>query len=185
MYKLNINGKEMSIDVPGDTPLLWAIRDFFKLTGTKYGCGIGLCGACTVHVDGRPLRSCILTVAAAENRQVRTIEALADDPVGTRVQKAWLDLKVIQCGYCPVRPDYGTRFAADADTASQRRSDRLCDERPTISAAVERIQEFARRSTRRHGYDGPSAHQPSITAGLRRRILCGGESPALRETRGS
>jgi isoquinoline 1-oxidoreductase alpha subunit len=100
VYKLNINGKQMSIDVPGDTPLLWAIRDFFFLTGTKYGCGIGLCGACTVHVDGRPVRSCILTVAAAENRMVRTIEALADDPVGTRVQKAWVDLQVIQCGYC-------------------------------------------------------------------------------------
>lgn len=100
MYKLNINGSQMSIDVPGDTPLLWAIRDFFNLTGTKYGCGIGECGACSVHVDGRPLRSCILTVADAENRQIRTIEALADDPVGARVQKAWLDLQVIQCGYC-------------------------------------------------------------------------------------
>jgi isoquinoline 1-oxidoreductase alpha subunit len=100
VYKLNVNGRQMSIDVPGDTPLLWAIRDFFSLTGTKYGCGIGLCGACTVHVDGRPVRSCILTVAAAENRVVRTIEALADDPVGARVQKAWVDLQVIQCGYC-------------------------------------------------------------------------------------
>src|SRR5260370_11026808 len=100
MYNLNINGRQMSIDVRGDTPLLWAIRDFFRLTGTKYGCGIGECGACTVHVDGRPLRSCILTVAAAENREVRTIETLADDPVGARVQKAWLDLQVIQCGYC-------------------------------------------------------------------------------------
>src|SRR5260370_1270270 len=100
MYSLNINGGQMSIDVPGDTPLLWAIRDFSNLTGTKYGCGIGQCGACTVHVDGRPLRSCILTVAAAENRQVRTIEALADDPVGARVQKAWLEFQVIQCGYC-------------------------------------------------------------------------------------
>ena len=100
MHDLNINGRRMSIDVPGDTPLLWAIRDFFGLTGTKYGCGIGLCGACTVHVDGRPVRSCILTVAAVENRSIRTIETLADDPVGARVQQAWLDLQVIQCGYC-------------------------------------------------------------------------------------
>src|SRR5260370_38565325 len=100
MYNLNINGRQMSIDVPGDTPLLWAIRDFFNLTGTKYGCGIGVCGACTVQVDGRPLRSCILTVAAAENRQVRTIEALAGDPVGARVQKGWLGLQVLQWGYC-------------------------------------------------------------------------------------
>src|SRR5260370_29338574 len=104
MYNLNINGRQMSIDVPGDTPLLWAIRDFFRLTGTKYGCGIGECGACTVHVDGRPLRSCILTVAAAENRQVRTIEALADDPVGARVQKAWFDLQRLQGGYCQSAP---------------------------------------------------------------------------------
>lgn len=100
MYNLNINGRRMAIDVPADTPLLWAIRDFFLLTGTKFGCGIGLCGACTVHVDEQPVRSCILTVAAAENRKIRTIEALADDPVGARVQKAWVDLQVIQCGYC-------------------------------------------------------------------------------------
>src|SRR5260370_9123128 len=99
MYNLNINGRQMSIDVPGDTPLLWAIRDFFNLTGTKYGCGIGQCGACTVHVNGRPLRSCILTVAAAENSPVRTIEALAEHPVGARVQHAWLVLHVIQFAY--------------------------------------------------------------------------------------
>src|SRR5258708_17809047 len=110
MYNLNINGRQMSIDVPGDTPLLWAIRDFFRLTGTKYGCGIGECGACTVHVDGRPLRSCILTVAAAENRQGPTIEALTDDPVGARVQKAWVGLQALQWGSRRARPLLGGRL---------------------------------------------------------------------------
>jgi isoquinoline 1-oxidoreductase alpha subunit len=100
VYHLIINGRQMSIDVPDDTPLLWAIRDFFGLTGTKYGCGIGQCGACTVTVDGQPQRSCILTVVAAQNKDVRTIEVLSEDSIGARVQAAWLKLNVIQCGYC-------------------------------------------------------------------------------------
>ena len=100
MYHLIVNGRRMSIDVPDDTPLLWAIRDFFGLTGTKYGCGIGQCGACTVTVDGRTERSCILTVVAAQNKDVRTIEVLSEDAIGARVQQAWLKLNVIQCGYC-------------------------------------------------------------------------------------
>jgi isoquinoline 1-oxidoreductase alpha subunit len=81
-------------------PLLWVLRDLLQLTGTKFGCGIAQCGACTVHVDGAPLRSCMLPISALEGRQVTTIEAIGTTPAGRRVQQAWLDLEVIQCGYC-------------------------------------------------------------------------------------
>jgi len=100
MYDLVVNGTTMSLDVPADTPLLWALRDSCQLTGTKFGCGIGLCGACTVHMDGRAVRSCVLAVEDAEGHEIRTIEGVADDAVAVRVRKAWLDLEVIQCGYC-------------------------------------------------------------------------------------
>jgi isoquinoline 1-oxidoreductase alpha subunit len=90
----------MSLDVPADTPLLWALRDNCQLTGTKFGCGIGLCGACTVHIDGRAVRSCVLAVEDAKGHEIRTIEGVADNAVAVRVRKAWLDLEVIQCGYC-------------------------------------------------------------------------------------
>jgi isoquinoline 1-oxidoreductase alpha subunit len=100
MYDLLVNGTTMSIDVPADTPLLWALRDSCQLTGTKFGCGIGLCGACTVHIDGRAVRSCVLAVEDAKGHEIRTIEGVADNAVAVRVRKAWLDLEVIQCGYC-------------------------------------------------------------------------------------
>ncbi len=100
MYDLVVNGTTMSLDVPADTPLLWALRDSCQLTGTKFGCGIGLCGACTVHMDGRAVRSCVLAVEDAEGHEIRTIEGVADNSVAARVRKAWLDLEVIQCGYC-------------------------------------------------------------------------------------
>jgi isoquinoline 1-oxidoreductase alpha subunit len=100
MYDLVVNGTTMSLDVPADTPLLWALRDNCQLTGTKFGCGIGLCGACTVHIDGRAVRSCVLAVEDAKGHEIRTIEGVADNAVAVRVRKAWLDLEVIQCGYC-------------------------------------------------------------------------------------
>jgi isoquinoline 1-oxidoreductase alpha subunit len=100
MYDLVVNGTTMSLDVPADTPLLWALRDSCQLTGTKFGCGIGLCGACTVHIDGRAVRSCVLAVEDAEGHEIRTIEGVAENAVAVRVRKAWLDLEVIQCGYC-------------------------------------------------------------------------------------
>ena len=100
MYDLVVNGTTMSLDVPVDTPLLWALRDSCQLTGTKFGCGIGLCGACTVHIDGRAVRSCVLAVEDAKGHEIRTIEGVADNAVAVRVRKAWLDLEVIQCGYC-------------------------------------------------------------------------------------
>jgi len=100
MPSLNINGRQYNVDLPGDTPLLWALRDEIGLTGTKFGCGMALCGACTVHVDGQPTRSCITTISAVGNKKVTTIEAVATDKVGKAVQGAWVELGVPQCGYC-------------------------------------------------------------------------------------
>jgi isoquinoline 1-oxidoreductase subunit alpha len=100
MVKLSINGQDHEVDVSPDTPLLWALRDVLGLTGAKFGCGIAQCGACTVHVDGAALRSCMLPVGALNGRAVTTIEGVGATPVGAKVQKAWLDLEVVQCGYC-------------------------------------------------------------------------------------
>jgi isoquinoline 1-oxidoreductase alpha subunit len=100
MINLNINGQEREVDVPRDMPLLWVLRDVVGLTGTKFGCGIAQCGACTVHVDGKAVRSCLLPVGAIGTRAVTTIEAVGDTPAGAKIQKAWLDLEVVQCGYC-------------------------------------------------------------------------------------
>lgn len=100
MASLNINGEQKSFDAPDDMPLLWVLRDILGMTGTKFGCGVALCGACTVHVDGKAVRSCLLPVSAVSGRAITTIEGVGTTPVGAKVQKAWLDLEVIQCGYC-------------------------------------------------------------------------------------
>jgi len=100
MPTLNVNGTSRDVDVPDDMPLLWVIRDILQMTGTKFGCGIGACGACTVHLDGQPIRSCVTPVMAAAGRSITTIEAVGDTPAGRKVQDAWLDLDVVQCGYC-------------------------------------------------------------------------------------
>jgi isoquinoline 1-oxidoreductase subunit alpha len=100
MIKLAVNGQTHEVDVPPDMPLLWALRDVLKLTGTKFGCGMALCGACTVHIDGKPARSCVTPVSAVGGGRVTTIEAIGATANGARVQKSWLDLEVIQCGYC-------------------------------------------------------------------------------------
>ncbi len=99
MTTLNVNGKNVNVDVEDEMPLLWALRDELGLTGTKYGCGIAMCGACTVHVDGQPVRSCVMPVSAMAGKKITTIEGLSRD--GSHpVQKAWLKLQVPQCGYC-------------------------------------------------------------------------------------
>ena len=100
MVKLTINGEQKSFDAPSDMPLLWVLRDVLGMTGTKFGCGIAQCGACTVHVDGKAVRSCVLPVGAVRDRPVTTIEGVVASQVGAKVQKAWLELEVIQCGYC-------------------------------------------------------------------------------------
>ena len=100
MTPVTINGRRHDIDLPADTPLLWALRDELGLTGTKFGCGMALCGACTVHLDGQAVRSCMTPLSAVANKKVTTIEALETDQVGKAVQTAWIEVNVPQCGYC-------------------------------------------------------------------------------------
>jgi isoquinoline 1-oxidoreductase subunit alpha len=99
-YDLNLNGERRRVDVDGDTPLLWVIRDVLGMTGTKYGCGIAQCGACTVHVDGQPMRSCQTPIDSVGSSAITTIEGIHSTASGLKVQKAWQDLDVVQCGYC-------------------------------------------------------------------------------------
>src|SRR3954452_2070081 len=99
-YKLKVNGNVRSADVDGDTPLLWVLRDVLGMTGTKFGCGQALCGACTVHLDGQPVRSCQTPVDNVGDSAITTIEAIGQTPHGAALQKAWLELEVVQCGYC-------------------------------------------------------------------------------------
>jgi isoquinoline 1-oxidoreductase subunit alpha len=100
MTTLKINGEDKTFEAPDDMPLLWVLRDVLGMTGTKFGCGIAQCGACTVHVDGNPVRSCLLPVGAVGDKAITTIEGIGATLAGAKVQKAWLDLEVIQCGYC-------------------------------------------------------------------------------------
>ena len=99
-FTIRVNGSTHSVDVDGDTPLLWVLRDVLGMTGTKFGCGMALCGACTVHIDGVATRSCITTIDSIDKSEVTTIEAIAATAAGARIQKAWLDREVVQCGYC-------------------------------------------------------------------------------------
>jgi isoquinoline 1-oxidoreductase subunit alpha len=100
MIDLSINGQTHQVDVPADMPLLWVLRDVLGMTGTKFGCGIAQCGACTVHIDGQPVRSCLLPVSAIGAQPITTIEGIGDTQNGRKVQQAWLEREVVQCGYC-------------------------------------------------------------------------------------
>ncbi|MGO8855284.1 MAG: (2Fe-2S)-binding protein [Steroidobacteraceae bacterium] len=100
MFVLHVNGEPRTVDVPGDMPLLWVLRDIIGLTGTKFGCGVAQCGACTVHLDGQAVRSCVLPVSAIGDKAITTIEAVGRTPSGQKIQQAWLDVDVVQCGYC-------------------------------------------------------------------------------------
>lgn len=100
MTRIQVNGQTREVDVPDDMPLLWVLRDELGLTGTKFGCGMSLCGACTVHMDGSPIRACVTPVSAVAGHAISTVEAMEDDPVGRIVQQAWIENNVAQCGYC-------------------------------------------------------------------------------------
>jgi isoquinoline 1-oxidoreductase alpha subunit len=113
---IKVNGVDRTIDVDGDTPLLWVLRDVLGMTGTKFGCGMALCGACTVHVDGLATRSCVTPVDSIGASKITTIEAIGATPAGSKVQQAWLDLEVVQCGYC----QSGQIMSASALLASNR-----------------------------------------------------------------
>ena len=120
MIKLNVNGKPRDVDVADDTPLLWTLRDVLNMTGTKFGCGAALCGACTIHIDGQPTRSCVTPVSAAVGKRITTIEAIGATPAGKKVQAAWLALDVPQCGYC----QSGQIMSAAALLAAKREAER-------------------------------------------------------------
>jgi isoquinoline 1-oxidoreductase alpha subunit len=100
MFSLNINGQTHAVDAPADMPVLWILRDMLGMTGTKFGCGIAQCGACTVHLGGEPVRSCLLPVGIVGDKPIVTIEAIGGTEIGHKVQQAWLDKEVVQCGYC-------------------------------------------------------------------------------------
>jgi isoquinoline 1-oxidoreductase alpha subunit len=117
MVTLRVNGKTHSVDVPNDMPLLWILRDVLGMTGTKFGCGAALCGACTIQIDGQPTRSCITPASAAAGKRITTIEAIGTTPAGKRIQAAWLALDVPQCGYC----QSGQIMAASALLAAKPR----------------------------------------------------------------
>jgi isoquinoline 1-oxidoreductase subunit alpha len=123
-YTILVNGEKRAVDVEGDTPLLWVLRDELELKGTKFGCGVGLCGACTVHLDGMAVRSCTLPVSNVGSAAVTTIEGMAADPLGRKLQTAWVELDVPQCGYCQA----GQIMSASALLAkSPQPSDRQID----------------------------------------------------------
>ena len=151
-FTLNINGNTHSVDVDDDTPLLWVLRDVLGMTGTKFGCGIAQCGACTVHLDGNPVRSCLLAVGSIGDRAITTIEGIGATPAGAKVQKAWLDLEVIQCGYCQSGPDHVGGGAACRQSGSPTMPISMPRWRE-ISAAAAPMCASARRSSaprRRH-----------------------------------
>ena len=154
-YKIKVNGAVRAVDVDGDTPLLWVLRDVLGMTGTKFGCGMALCGACTVHVDGNPTRSCITTIDSVGTSAITTIEAVGNTPAGRKVQKAWLDLEVVQCGYC----QSGQIMSASALlSANPRPSDKDIDDAMSGNicrcGTYSRIREAIKRAAQSNGQEG-------------------------------
>lgn len=142
MISLNVNGKVHKLDVPGDTPLLWALRDYLSLTGTKYGCGIGECGTCTVHIDGKAVRSCTISVEDVKGKKITTIEGL---PESHPVKQAWIKEQVAQCGYCQpgvimqVAAQVSQKPTPTADQVVSKMDDLICrcGSHPAIKKGIE------------------------------------------------
>ena len=154
MMKLTVNGRELETDASPETPLLWVLRDHLGLTGTKFGCGMALCGACTVHLEGAPIRSCVTPLSAAEGRRITTIEGLSNDR-GHPVQRAWLEFDVPQCGYCQsgqimsavaLLASNPAPTDADIDAAMSGNICR-CGTYPRIRKAIHRAAELAREGS--------------------------------------
>ena len=153
-YTIKVNGAAHNVDVDGDTPLLWVLRDVLGMTGTKFGCGMALCGACTVHIDGAATRACITTIDSIGTSAITTIEAVGATAAGAKIQKAWLDREVVQCGYC----QSGQIMSASALLAAIRipQTPILTTRCPATSAAAERISASAKPSSmpqRKFGHD--------------------------------
>ncbi len=145
-FTIKVNGNSHSVDVDGDTPLLWVLRDVLGMTGTKFGCGMALCGACTVHIGGAATRSCITTIDSIGTSQITTIEAIGGTPAGAKIQKAWLDHEVVQCGYC----QSGQIMSASALLASNPHpSDADIDDAMSGSAGAALMCASAKRSSSR------------------------------------
>jgi aerobic-type carbon monoxide dehydrogenase small subunit (CoxS/CutS family) len=150
MISLNVNGKNYRVDVSDNTPLLWVIRDYLKLTGTKYGCGIGECGACTVHIDGKAKRSCVIPVKEAQGRKITTIEGL---PQNHPVKRAWIEEQVVQCGYC--QPGVMMQVAALLSESSKPNAEKIinamdnvicrCGTYPRIKKGIKTAVQMARK----------------------------------------
>ena len=126
-FAFTVNGQAVQVDAEPDTPLLWVLRDYLNLTGTKFGCGVAVCGACTVHLDGQPLRSCVIPVSACEGKHVTTIEGLKQDGSLHPVQQAWIDHQVPQCGYCQSGMIMAAAALLSRQPPSERRGHRRCD----------------------------------------------------------
>jgi isoquinoline 1-oxidoreductase alpha subunit len=150
-YQIKVNGQNKTVDVDGDIPLLWVLRDVLRMTGTKFGCGIGQCGACTVHVDGQPTRSCLTTIDSVGQAAITTIEAIGDTPAGKAVQKAWIALEVPQCGYCQSGQIMSAAglLASNADPgdgdidAAMSGNICRCGTYPRIRAAIKQAAQFS------------------------------------------
>ena len=149
MFVLDLNGQQRSVDVPADMPLLWVLRDILGLTGTKFGCGIAQCGACTVHLDGQAVRSCVLPVSAVGARAVTTIEAIGATPSGKKVQQAWLDVDVVQCGYCqPGQIMSAVALLAQTKTPTDQDIDSAMNGNICRCATYPRIREAIKRAAK-------------------------------------
>jgi isoquinoline 1-oxidoreductase alpha subunit len=145
-FAIKVNGNTHSVDVDGDTPLLWALRDVLGMTGTKFGCGMALCGACTVHIDGAPTRSCITSIDSIGTSEITTIEAIGTTAAGAKIQKAWRDHEVVQCGYCQSGQIMSASGCLRAmHTQRIPTSTTRC---PATSVAAEPTSVFVRRSNR-------------------------------------
>lgn len=160
-YKIVVNGKATTVDLPGDTPLLWVLRDFLHLYGTKFGCGEGQCGACTVHLEGRPVRSCITTLSSAANANITTIEGLSAEETHP-VQRAWEELDVPQCGYCqPGQIMSAVGLLARTPNPTDLEIDRAmsgnlcrCGTYPRIRQAIHHVAEGGKASEIQHREGG-------------------------------